>query len=161
MGKDTSTNKQEKITITNDKGRLSKEEIEKMVNEAEKYKEEDDKLRQKVESKNKLESYCYQMKNTVEDEKMKDKISEEDKKKIIDKCEEGTKWMDDNSDATKEEYDDKQKEVESVCAPIITELYKAAGGAPGGMPDMSGMGGMGGDAGAPPPSSGGAGPTIE
>jgi len=161
--KDTSSGKEEKITITNDKGRLSKEEIEKMVNEAEKYKEDDEKQRQKIESKNKLESYCYQMKSSVDDEKLKDKISEEDKKLILEKCEEGQKFVEDNPDAEKEAYDEKQKEVESVCSPIITKLYQAAGGAPGGMPDMSGgmpdMGGMGG--GAPPSSAGGAGPTIE
>jgi L1 cell adhesion molecule like protein len=79
---DKGTGKTNKITITNDKGRLSKEEIEKMVNEAEKYRDEDDKIKKKVEAKNALENYCYSMKNTLNDEKLKDKISEEDKKTI-------------------------------------------------------------------------------
>ena len=91
---DKSTGKENKITITNDKGRLSKEDIEKMVQEAEKYKAEDDAVRDKVASKNGLESYAYQMKSTVEDEKMKDKISEEDKKTIGDKCKEALDWLD-------------------------------------------------------------------
>jgi len=91
---DKSTGKENKITITNDKGRLSKEEIEKMVQEAEKYKAEDEAVREKVTSKNGLESYAYQMKSTVEDEKMKDKISEEDKKTIVDKCKEALDWLD-------------------------------------------------------------------
>merc|ERR1712217_728559 len=111
---DKSTGKQNKITITNDKGRLSKEEIEKMVNDAEKYKAEDDQQKERISSKNGLESYCFNMKTTIEDEKMKDKISDDDRKAI----------------------NDKQKEVEAVCNPIITKLYGAAGGAPGGMPDM-------------------------
>lgn len=93
---DKSTGKENKITITNDKGRLSKEEIEKMVNEAEKYRVEDEKQRDTIASKNALESYAFSMKSTVEDEKVKDKISEEDKKTIIDKCNETIKWLDAN-----------------------------------------------------------------
>jgi len=83
---DKSTGKQNKITITNDKGRLSKEEIERMVNDAEKFKEEDNKQKDRISAKNGLESYCFNMKTTIEDEKMADKISEDDKKKITDKC---------------------------------------------------------------------------
>ncbi len=86
---DKGTGKSNKITITNDKGRLSKEEIEKMVNDAEKYKNEDEKIRKKVEAKNGLENYCYSMKNTLNDDKLKDKISEEDKKIIEDTAKEG------------------------------------------------------------------------
>merc|ERR1719304_15189 len=127
---DKSTGKQNKITITNDKGRLSKEEIERMVNEAEKYKDEDDKQKQRISSKNSLESYAFQMKSTIEDEKIKDKISEEDKKKIVDKCSEVIAWLDANQLAEKEEFDDKQKEIEGICNPIITKLYQASGGAP-------------------------------
>ena len=143
-------------------GRLSKEEIERMVNEAEKYKDEDDKQKQRISSKNSLESYAFQMKSTIEDEKIKDKISEEDKKKIVDKCTEVIAWLDANQLAEKEEFDDKQKEIEGICNPIITKLYQAsgqqapdfsAGGAPG-----AGAGGAGaGAAGA----GGSAGPTIE
>ena len=93
---DTSTGKENKITITNDKGRLSKEEIEKMVAEAEKYKSEDDAQRERVQTKNNLESYAYNMKSTIEDDKVKDKISEEDKKTIQDKCQETIKWLEEN-----------------------------------------------------------------
>merc|ERR1712040_24381 len=144
---DKSTGKQNKITITNDKGRLSKEEIEKMVNDAEKFKADDEKQKERISSKNGLESYCFNMKTTIEDEKMKDKISD------------AIKWLDANQLAEVEEFNEKQKEVEAVCNPIITKLYGAAGGAPGGMPDMGGMGGAGGA--APGAGQGGAGPTIE
>merc|ERR1712127_886410 len=156
---DKSTGKQNKITITNDKGRLSKEEIERMVNDAEKFKAEDEKQKDRISAKNGLESYCFNMKTTIEDEKVKDKITEDDRKKITDKCDEAIKWLDANQLAEVEEFSDKQKEVEGVCNPIITKLYQGAGGAPGGMPDMGGMGGApGGEA---PSAGGGAGPTIE
>ena len=85
---DKSTGKENKITITNDKGRLSKEEIERMVNDAEKYKHEDEKQKSRITAKNSLESYAFHMKSTVEDEKLKDKISADDKKTIVDKCNE-------------------------------------------------------------------------
>jgi len=158
---DKNTGKENKITITNDKGRLSKEDIERMVAEAEKFKSQDEAQKNKIAAKNGLEAYCYNMKATVEDDKIKGKISEEDVKTILDKCTEILKWMDDNQEATTEDYQAKQKEVESVCAPIITKLYQGAGGMPGGgMP--GGPGGMpGGDPSAPPPNAGGAGPTIE
>jgi len=160
---DKSTGKQNKITITNDKGRLSKEEIERMVNDAEKFKAEDDKQKERISAKNGLESYCFNMKTTLDDEKVKDKISEDDKKAISDKCDEAIKWLDANQLAEVEEFNEKQKEVEGVCNPIITKLYADAGGAPGGMPGgMPDMGGMGGAPGAGAAGgAGGAGPTIE
>ena len=100
------------------------------------------------------------MKSTLDDEKMKDKISEGDRETITKKCDETIKWLDANQLAEVDEFQDKQKEVESVCNPIITKLYQAAGGAPGGMPDMGGMPGAGGA--APGGGAGGAGgPTIE
>merc|ERR1712000_113516 len=160
---DKSTGKQNKITITNDKGRLSKEEIERMVNDAEKFKAEDDKQKDRVSAKNELESYCFNMKTTLDDDKIKDKISEDDMKTITDKCDEAIKWLDANQLAEIDEFKDKQKEVEGVCNPIITKLYQA-GGMPEGMPDMGGMGGgmpgggMPGGAGGAG-GSGGAGPT--
>jgi len=167
---DKSTGKQNKITITNDKGRLSKEDIERMVNEAETFKAEDEKQKDRISAKNGLESYCFNMKTTIEDDKVKDKIGEDEKKQILDKCDEMIKWLDANQLAEVEEFNDKQKEVEALCNPIITKMYAAAGGAPEGMegmPDMGGMGGMGGmpggmpgAGGAPNPGSG-AGPTIE
>merc|ERR1719401_81450 len=157
---DKSTGKQNKITITNDKGRLSKEEIEKMVNDAEKYKAEDDVQKERISAKNGLESYCFNMKTTIDDEKMADKISEDDQKAINDKCDEAIKWLDANQLAEVEEFQEKQKEVEGVCNPIITKLYASAGGQ--GIPDMGGMpGGMPGAGGAAPGGGSGAGPTIE
>ena len=146
-------------------GRLSKEEIERMVNDAEKFKDEDEKQKDRISAKNGLESYCFNMKTTIDDEKMADKISADDKKLIADKCDDAIKWLDANQLAEVEEVQEKQKEVEAVCNPIITKLYESAGGAPGGgMPDMGGMpGGMPGAGGAGGASSGGSGsgPTIE
>lgn len=158
-----STGKENKITITNDKGRLSKDDIDRMVNEAEKYKAEDEKQRDRVQAKNGLESYVYQMKQTMEDEKLKDKISEEDKKVVLDKCEEVIRWLDGNQSAEKEEFEDKQKDLEKVYNPVITKVYQASGGAPpggmgAGMP--GGFPGAGGTDGAPP-SQQSQGPTIE
>jgi len=159
---DKSTGKQNKITITNDKGRLSKEEIERMVNDAEKFKAEDEKQKDRISAKNGLESYCFNMKTTLDDEKVKDKISEDDRKAINDKCDEAIKWLDANQLAEVEEFNEKQKEVEGVCNPIITKLYAGgAGGMPEGMPDMGGMGGMGGAPGGAAGAGAGAGPTIE
>jgi len=157
---DKSSGKQEKITITNDKGRLSKEDIERMVSDAEKFKAEDDKQKERIAAKNGLESYCFNMKSTIEDEKLKDKIGEAERKTIMDKCNEVIAWLDANQTAEEDEYKDKQKEVEGICNPIITKLYQAAGGAPGGMPGgmPPGAGGMPG-AGAPPGA--GSGPTVE
>jgi len=160
---DKSTGRENKITITNDKGRLSKEDIERMVKDAEKYKNEDESQRERVTAKNALESYAFNMKSTVEDEKLKDKISDDDKKSILDKCNEVIGWLDANQSAEKDEFEHQQKELEKVCMPIITKLYQAAGGAPGGMPDgmPGGMPGAAGPGAAPGAGAGGAGPTIE
>nr|XP_033500404.1 heat shock 70 kDa protein 1-like [Epinephelus lanceolatus] len=128
---DKSTGKVNKITITNDKGRLSKEEIERMVQDADKYKAEDDVQRDRISAKNSLESYAFNMKSSVQDENLKDKISEEDKKKVTEKCEETITWLENNQLAEKEEYQDKQKELEKVCSTIISKLYQ------GGMPASS------------------------
>jgi len=161
---DKSTGKQNKITITNDKGRLSKEDIEKMVNDAEKYKADDDKQKERISAKNNLESYCFNMKSTLDDEKVKDKISDADRKVITDKCDDAIKWLDANQTADKDEYEDKQKELEGVCNPIISKMYQGAGGAggaggpQGGMPGGNPGGAPGGGAGA---GSSGQGPTIE
>ncbi|XP_016923486.3 heat shock 70 kDa protein cognate 4 [Drosophila suzukii] len=155
-----STNKENKITITNDKGRLSKEDIERMVNEAEKYRNEDEKQKETISAKNGLESYCFNMKATLDEDNLKTKISDSDRTVILDKCNETIKWLDANQLADKEEYEHRQKELEGVCNPIITKLYQSAGGAPGGMP--GGPGGMPGAAGPGAASgAGGAGPTIE
>lgn len=151
-----STGKENKITITNDKGRLSKEDIERMVNEAERYRSEDEIQRDRISAKNALESYCFNMKSTMEDEKIKDKIDEADKQKVLSKCNEVIAWLDANQLAEKEEFADKQKELEAVCSPIVTKLYQTGGGAPGGFP-----GAPGGVPGAGAPTGGSAGPTIE
>merc|ERR1711915_733306 len=103
-----------------------------MVNEAEKYKEEDDAHRNRITAKNGLEAYCFQMKSTMEDDKMKDKISEEDKKTILDKVTETLSWLDNNQTAEKDEYEHQQKELEGICNPIITKLYQQTGAPPPG-----------------------------
>ena len=102
---DKGTGKSNKITITNDKGRLSKDEIEKMVNDAEKFKAEDEAIKKKVEAKNSFENYTYQMKNTISDEKLKDKVTEEDKKTIEDLTQQAQQWLESNQNATAEEYE--------------------------------------------------------
>jgi len=129
---DKSTGKSNKITITNDKGRLSKEDIEKMVRDAEKFKGEDEEVKERIQAKNGLESYVYNMRQTLSDEAVAGKLAEDDKKKISDKCDATLKWIDANQTATKEEFDHQLKEVEGVCNPIITKMYQGAGGAPGG-----------------------------
>ncbi|XP_030051018.1 heat shock 70 kDa protein-like [Microcaecilia unicolor] len=134
---DKSTGKQNKITITNDKGRLSKEEIEEMVQDAEKYKADDDAQREKISAKNSLESYAFNLKSTVEDDNLKGKISEEDKRSVVEKCNQTISWLENNQLAEKEEYEHQQKELEKVCKPIITKLYQCQGGVPGGMPGAS------------------------
>ncbi|CDY40360.1 BnaA10g27080D [Brassica napus] len=123
---DKTTGQKNKITITNDKGRLSKDDIEKMVQEAEKYKSEDEEHKKKVEAKNALENYAYNMRNTIQDEKIEN-----------------------NQLGEADEFEDKMKELESICNPIIAKMYQGAGGEAAGMDDDA------------PPASGGAGPKIE
>ena len=94
-----------------------------MVNDAEKFKADDEKQKERISAKNGLESYCFNMKTTLDDEKVKEKISEDDVKKITDKCDEAIKWLDANQLVDVDEFNDKQKEVESVWNPIITKLY--------------------------------------
>ena len=131
-----STGKVNNITITNDKSRLTKEEVEKMIAEAEKFKEEDEKNAAKIEAKSKLENYCLSLKNSINDEKLQDKIISEDKTTIQDIIDKELKWLDDNQDLDKEEYESKYTEIEALCAPIMSKIYSAgAGGMPGaGMP---------------------------
>uniref|UniRef100_A0A2I3SBA4 HSPA8 n=1 Tax=Pan troglodytes TaxID=9598 RepID=A0A2I3SBA4_PANTR len=116
---------------------------------------EDEKQRDKASSKNSLESYACNMKATVEDEKLQGKINDEDKQKILDRCNEIINWHNKNRTAKKEEFEHQQKELEEVCNPIITKLYQSAGGMPGRMP-----GGFPGG-GAPPSGGASLGPTIE
>ncbi|KAL2218314.1 molecular chaperone Hsp70 [Thermoascus aurantiacus ATCC 26904] len=124
------TGKSNKIVITNDKGRLSKEEIERMVAEAEKFKAEDEAEAARIQAKNGLESYAYSLKNTVNEGKLN--INASDKEKLQSKIDETISWLDNNQTATKEEYEAQQKELESVANPIISGAYAgAAGAAPG------------------------------
>ncbi|VAH89390.1 unnamed protein product [Triticum turgidum subsp. durum] len=150
---DKTTGQKNKITITNDKGRLSKEEIERMVQEAEKYKSEDEQVRHKVEARNALENYAYNMRNTLRDDKIASKLPADDKKKIEDSIEDAIKWLDGNQLAEADEFEDKMKELESICNPIISKMYQGAGpgGAAGMDEDMPGGGaGTGGGSGAGP-----------
>merc|ERR1712188_217282 len=131
---DKGTGKNEKITITNDKGRLSQDEIERMVQEAEEFQEEDKKVREKIEARNQLENYVYSMKNTLSDSEkgVADKIGDDDKEAIEKALGEANEWLDDNQDAEKEDFDEKLKEVQDICSPIISKVYQESGGAPGG-----------------------------
>merc|ERR1719424_339943 len=135
---DKGTGKAEKITITAEKGRLSEEDIERMVREAEEFAEEDKKVKARIDAKNGLEGYLYNLKNTLDDDEkgLADKLSEEDKEELTTSIDEALDWMDENPEADAEEYSEKQKEVEAIANPIMRELYQ--GQAPGG-------GGGGGD----------------
>merc|ERR1719181_1107622 len=130
-----STGKENKITITNDKSCLFKEDVEKMTADAEKYAKEDEEFKKKVEAKNGLENYCYSMKNTLGDEKLKDKLSGDDKEKAEKAIDDALAWLESNQLAEKEEFEHKQKEVEGICTPIMQSLYsQGGGGGMGGMP---------------------------
>jgi heat shock protein 5 len=132
QAEDKGTGKSEKITITADKGRLSQEEIERMVKEAEEFAEEDKLMKETIDARNGLEGYAFSMKNTITDsEKLGDKISEEDKETIQNAITEVIEWLEEHPDAEKDQYQEKQKELEGVCNPIITKLYQEHG-APGG-----------------------------
>merc|ERR1711906_57270 len=154
---DKSTGQKNKITITSDKGRLSKEEIERMVQEAEKYKAEDEEHKKKVEAKNGLENYAYNMKNTMNDENVGGKLDADDKAKIEAAVEETITWLDGNQTTEIDEFEDKLKEIEGICNPIISKMYQGAGGAP---PPGADFGGAGAGAGAEGPGAG-PGPKIE
>jgi len=128
---DKGTGNKEHITITNDKGRLSEEEIKRMVQEAEDAADDDKKLKERVEARNSLENYVYQIRNTINDnEKLGDKIQEEDKSTIEDLVKETVEWLEQNQSADKEEFDAQYKQVEKVVQPIFSKLYGAEGGAP-------------------------------
>lgn len=118
-----STGKSNKIVIKNEQNRLSKEEIEKLVKEADKYSEEDKKTVERIEAKNGLENYLYSVKNSLNDE-LKTKLGEENTKKINDSVTEGITWLSLNESATKEEFKDKQKAIEEVISPIMMKMYQ-------------------------------------
>ena len=136
---DKTTGRSNRITITNDKGRLSKEEIEKMVQEAEKFKKEDEEVAERIGARNGLESFAYNLRNTMNDENLKSKFTPADKKKLQEAVDEAIKWLENNQEASKDEYETRQKELESISSPIMTKLYGGAGGMPGGpMPGQPG-----------------------
>merc|ERR1712046_475373 len=119
------------------KGRLSEEEIERMVEEAEQFAEEDKKVKDRIDGRNALEGYCYNLKNTLEDEEkgIADKVDEEDKEKVEEAVREALEWLDDNQEAEKEEFEAKQKELEQIANPIIQKVYQAGAGGAGGEPE--------------------------
>merc|ERR1711862_738739 len=119
------------------------------------YRAEDEQNKNKIEAKSGLENYCFTMRNTLEEEKLKDKFEAGDKEKIEAAVEDALEWLDKNQLAEKDEFESKQKEIEGVVNPIMMKVYQAAGGG-GGMPDMSGGGMPGGGA-----TGGGGGPTVE
>jgi endoplasmic reticulum chaperone BiP len=129
---DKGTGKAEKITITAEKGRLSEEEIERMVKEAEEFAEEDKKVKGRIDARNGLESYLYNLKNTLDDEEKASAISASDKKELQDIVDETLDWMESNPESDKEDYDEKLKEVEQVANPIMRNMYSGAGGGGGG-----------------------------
>jgi L1 cell adhesion molecule like protein len=149
-----------RITITNDKGRLSKDDIEKMVQDAEKYKAEDEEVKKKVDAKNGLENYTYNMKNTIRDEKIAGQLTPSDKQVIEQAVESTIQWLDQNQLAEVGEFEHEQKELEGICNPIIARMYQGGGGAggAGGAGDSAYGGGYGasGDA-----ADDGPGPKIE
>ncbi|CAM8901931.1 unnamed protein product [Rhodiola kirilowii] len=134
QAQDKGTGKAEKITINNERGSLSKEEIDRMVKEAEEFGEEDKKVKERIDARNSLESYVYNMKNQMND-KLADKLESDEKEKIEEAVKEALEWLDDNQSAEKEDYDEKHKEVEAVCNPIITAVYQRSSGGDTGSSD--------------------------
>lgn len=130
---DKGTGNREKIVITNDQNRLTPEDIDRMIKDAEQFADEDKKLKERVESRNELESYAYSLKSQLADkEKFGGKVSDSDKAKMEEAIEEKIKWLDENQDADSESFKKQKKELEDVCQPIIAKLYKDAGPPPPG-----------------------------
>jgi len=149
---DTATKKSEKITITNDRGRLSKDQIADMLKDAEKYKEADEANKERLEARNELENYAYNLKNSVNDEKVS--LSDDDKETLKGQIEEALKWLEGNQTAEKDEFKAKLEELTKVSGPIMLKMYTAGGA---GMSGMSGMPDMPSDEPSPVPSE----PIIE
>ncbi|GIL82235.1 hypothetical protein Vretimale_7207 [Volvox reticuliferus] len=148
---DKTTGNKNKITITNDKGRLSKDEIERMVQEAEKYKADDEQLKKKVEAKNSLENYAYNMRNTIREDKVASQLSASDKETMEKALTSAMDWLERNQMAEVEEFEHQLKELENICNPIITRLYQGgAGGMPGGAAAAAAGGAATGGSGAGP-----------
>jgi len=130
---DKTTGKSERITITNDKGRLSQDQIDKMVRDAEKYKDDDQKQREKIEAKNTLENYAYSIRSSIQEEGISGKLSEDDKSRLNGIIDSTLSWLDTHQSASKEEFDAKRKELENTAMPIMSKLSgQQAPGGPGG-----------------------------
>jgi heat shock protein 1/8 len=132
--KDQSSGKSNQITITNDKGRLSQKEIDEMLRKAEEMKGEDEANLARITAKNGLESYAYQLRNTIDDPNIGGKLSQGDKDTLKNKVDQVISWLESNPQARKEEYESKQKELESISNPIMSKMY-----AQGATPNMSGQ----------------------
>lgn len=126
---DKGTGKSETLTITSEKGRLSEEEIERMVQEAEQFAEQDEAERAKVQARNELEAYLYNLKNSIS-ESLSGKLTEDDQQTLSTTVEDALIWLEDHPAADKDDYDSKQKEVEAIANPIIKKAYESAGAAP-------------------------------
>merc|ERR1711907_128329 len=136
---DKGTGSKESITITNDQNRLTPEDIERMVQEAERFADEDNKVKEKVEARNELEGYLYGLKNQVADEeKLGAKLSDEDKETITEAVDAKIEWLDENQDAEAEQFKEQKKEVEDLVQPIISALYEGAGASAGGFEEDEG-----------------------
>jgi len=127
---DKGTGKKESITITNDKGRLTEEQIQKMIEEAELYADEDKKMKERIDAKNAFDNYLHSMTSAVE-QSLKEKLDDDEKEEITTAVKEGQEWLSENSDAEAEDIKEKQKEIEAVCAPIVSKHYGGAGSAGG------------------------------
>lgn len=160
---DKTTGRSNKIVITNDKGRLSKDEIERMISEAEKFRKEDEAVADRVTSRNSLESYTYSLKNSLQEKNISEKLSADERKTLDSAIDEAVKWLDQNQTLEKDAYEDKKKELEEIANPILSKIYGATGGVPeGGMPGGFPAGGFPGAPGASGSAAADAnGPTIE
>ena len=130
------TGKSEKIVVTNDSGRLSKEEIERMLKEAKEFEEQYKITKERIDAKNSFENYIYSMKNTVEDKEkgIGAKLTEDEKETISNALKEAQDWLNANQEAEKDEYDTHLKDLQKICDPIIGKLYQQQGGQPGSGP---------------------------
>ena len=138
---DKASGKKQEIKIKNDKGRLSSEDIDKMVEEAEKYKEDDAKVKARIDAKNEFESIIYQTKSSIDKEEIKSKLDEDDLETLSNIISDNETWLEDNGDATTDELNTQKDEFNTTVQPIMSKLYSGQPGYPpeGGMPDMHGM----------------------
>jgi len=128
---DKGTGNKNKITITNDHNRLSPEDIERMINDADKFRDEDLKVKERVEARNELESFAYSLKNQLGDkEKLGGKLSAADKETVEEAVDKAIKWIENNKDASVDDLKQQKKDLESIVQPIVGKLYEGQGQAP-------------------------------